>query len=65
VPNVQQLVYLAAYVPDIGESLFSLHGAPDPDSTEDLFPIGSDPRALRRQRRPLRRGAPQRAGRPT
>lgn len=44
-PNVQQLVYLAAYVPDIDESLFSLHGAPDPDSTEDLFPIGSDPRA--------------------
>ncbi|GAA3054419.1 alpha/beta hydrolase [Pseudonocardia yunnanensis] len=44
-PDVQQLVYLAAYVPDIGESLFSLHGAPDPDSTEGLFPIGSDPRA--------------------
>ncbi|NMH77442.1 alpha/beta hydrolase [Pseudonocardia xinjiangensis] len=44
-PDVQQLVYLAAYVPDIHESLFSLHGAPDPDSKEELFPIGSDPRA--------------------
>ena len=45
-PNVQQLVFLAAYVPDIDESLFSLDGAaPDPDSTEDLVPIPSDPRA--------------------
>ncbi|WP_433286746.1 alpha/beta hydrolase [Pseudonocardia sp. CA-142604] len=44
-PDVRQLVYLAAYVPDIDESLFSLHGAPDPDSTEELFPISSDPRA--------------------
>ena len=44
-PDVQRLVYLAAYVPDVDESLFSLHGATDPDSTEVLFPIGSDPRA--------------------
>jgi len=44
-PNVQHLVYLASYVADVDESLFSLHGAPDPDSTEGLFPIGTDPRA--------------------
>jgi pimeloyl-ACP methyl ester carboxylesterase len=44
-PDVRQFVYLAAYVPDIDESLFSLHGAPDPDSTEELFPVGSHPRA--------------------
>jgi pimeloyl-ACP methyl ester carboxylesterase len=44
-PNVQQLVFLAAYVPDVDESLFSLdRAAPDPDSTEDLVPIPSDPR---------------------
>ncbi|WP_165947158.1 alpha/beta hydrolase [Micromonospora sp. 15K316] len=43
--NVRHLVYLAAYVPDVNESMFTLHGMPDPDSTEGLFPIGSDPRA--------------------
>ncbi|MEV4756804.1 alpha/beta hydrolase [Micromonospora sp. NPDC049559] len=44
-PNVQHLVYLAAYVPDVDESLIALHGAPDPESSEGLFPIVSDPRA--------------------
>jgi pimeloyl-ACP methyl ester carboxylesterase len=73
-PNVQQLVYLVAYVPDIDESLFSLHGAPDPDSTEDLFPIVSDPRAQlyadapeavgRPVRQPARRPAPPAVRRP-
>ncbi|TYC01616.1 alpha/beta hydrolase [Micromonospora sp. WP24] len=43
--NVRHLVYLAAYVPDVNESMFTLHGMPDPDSAEGLFPIGSDPRA--------------------
>ena len=44
-PNVQRLIYLAAYVPDVDESMYTLHGMPDPDSVEGLFPIGSDPRA--------------------
>ncbi|MEV6842968.1 alpha/beta hydrolase [Actinoplanes sp. NPDC051411] len=44
-PNVQHLVYLAAYLPDVNESMFTLHGMPDPDDTEGYFPIGDDPRA--------------------
>ncbi|NUP47580.1 MAG: alpha/beta hydrolase [Catenulispora sp.] len=46
-PNVEHLIYLAAYVPDVGESMFTIHGIPDPDdtATDGLFPIGDDPRA--------------------
>ncbi|MFC0506596.1 alpha/beta hydrolase [Micromonospora costi] len=44
-PGARRLVYLAAYVPDVGESMHTLHGVPDPDSADGLFPIGSDPRA--------------------
>ncbi|WP_433286506.1 alpha/beta hydrolase [Pseudonocardia sp. CA-142604] len=44
-PSVQRLIYLAAYFPDVDESMYTLHGMPDPDSAEGLFPIGSDPRA--------------------
>ncbi|MEV1328472.1 alpha/beta hydrolase [Micromonospora costi] len=44
-PDVRRLVYLAAYVPDVGESMHTLHGLPDPDSADGLFPIGPDPRA--------------------
>ena len=43
-PNVRHLIYLAAYVPDTGESMFTIHGMPDPDDTDGLFPIGDDPR---------------------
>ena len=43
--NVQHLIYLAAYVPDAGESMFTIHGIPDPEDTDGLFPIGEDPRA--------------------
>ncbi|MEY9910174.1 pimeloyl-ACP methyl ester carboxylesterase [Catenulispora sp. MAP12-49] len=43
--NVQHLIYLAAYVPDTGESMFTIHGIPDPEDTDGLFPIGDDPRA--------------------
>jgi pimeloyl-ACP methyl ester carboxylesterase len=43
-PKVQRLIYLAAYVPDVDESMYTLHGMPDPDSAEGVFPIGSDPR---------------------
>ncbi|MFF4836402.1 alpha/beta fold hydrolase [Streptomyces sp. NPDC001315] len=44
-PHVQRLVYLAAFVPDIGESMYTLLGAPEPDVVEGMFPIGADPRA--------------------
>ncbi|MEV6105154.1 alpha/beta hydrolase [Streptomyces sp. NPDC051940] len=44
--NVQQLIYLAAYVPDIGESMFTIHGVPDPEDSDALFPIGDDPHSL-------------------
>ncbi|NMO52097.1 alpha/beta hydrolase [Actinoplanes sp. TBRC 11911] len=44
VENVQHLVYLTAYVPDANESMVSLHGAPEPDSSEGLFHIPRDPR---------------------
>ncbi|MEU4475177.1 alpha/beta hydrolase [Micromonospora sp. NPDC023888] len=44
-PNVRHLIYLAAYVPDVNESMFTIHGIPDPDDTDGLFPIGGDPRA--------------------
>ncbi|MEU8238853.1 alpha/beta hydrolase [Actinoplanes missouriensis] len=43
--GVAHLIYLAAYVPDVGESMFTIHGLPDPESAEGLFPIGDDPRA--------------------
>lgn len=43
--NVQQLIYMAAFVPDVGESMFTIHGIPDPEETDGLFPIGDDPRA--------------------
>lgn len=45
-PNVKHVIYLAAYVPDVGESMFSIHGMPDPETSEGLFPIGDDQRAL-------------------
>jgi pimeloyl-ACP methyl ester carboxylesterase len=43
-PQVTHLVYLAAYMPDEGQSMFRLHGAPDPEDTDDLFPLIADPR---------------------
>ncbi|MEH1166258.1 alpha/beta hydrolase [Micromonospora sp. CPCC 205539] len=43
-PNVEHLIYVAAYVPDVNESMFTIHGIPDPDDSDGLFPIGSDPR---------------------
>jgi pimeloyl-ACP methyl ester carboxylesterase len=45
-PGVRHMVYLAAYVPDVEESMFTLHGMPDPASAEGLFPITGDPRAM-------------------
>ncbi|WP_326835003.1 alpha/beta hydrolase [Amycolatopsis rhabdoformis] len=42
--DVEHVVYLAAYVPDLGDSLYTLHGAPNPESAEGLFPTSADPR---------------------
>jgi pimeloyl-ACP methyl ester carboxylesterase len=42
-PGLRHLIYLAAYMPDVDESMTSLHGYPDPDSTEGLFPFPADP----------------------
>ncbi|MEU8381920.1 alpha/beta hydrolase [Streptosporangium sp. NPDC048865] len=42
--NVVRLIYLAAYMPDKGQSLYNLHGAPDPDDVSGLFPLIDDPR---------------------
>jgi pimeloyl-ACP methyl ester carboxylesterase len=44
VDDVQHLIYVAAYVPDVDQSMFTLHGAPDPESSEGLFYIPRDPR---------------------
>ncbi|MFI7687674.1 alpha/beta fold hydrolase [Nonomuraea sp. NPDC049655] len=35
---------LAAYLPDRGQSLCTLHGLPDPDDTSGLFPLIDQPR---------------------
>ncbi|MGJ6967958.1 alpha/beta hydrolase [Streptosporangium sp. G11] len=42
--NVVRLIYLAAYMPDKGQSMYTLHGAPDPEDMGGLFPLGDDPR---------------------
>lgn len=44
-PNLRHLVYVAAFVPDVGESMYSIVGVPEPESTEGLFPPIEDPRA--------------------
>ena len=44
VRDAQHLVYAAGYVPDVDQSMFTLHGAPDPESSEGLFHIPRDPR---------------------
>jgi len=43
-PNVRQLIYLSAYVPDENESVLSLHGQPDPHDTSGFFPTIASPR---------------------
>ncbi|MGV9915352.1 alpha/beta hydrolase [Streptomyces tendae] len=45
-PQVQRIVYLSAFVPAIGESMYTLLGLPQPEEeVEGMFPIGPDPRA--------------------
>ena len=42
--NVSRLIYLSAYLPDVDGSMFTLHGAPDPEDTTGLFPTIGSPR---------------------
>lgn len=42
--QVTHIVYLAAYMLDKGESMFSFHGVPDPVDAPALFPLLDDPR---------------------
>jgi pimeloyl-ACP methyl ester carboxylesterase len=41
--KVTHLVYLAAYQPDVGESLYATHGAPAPDDVSGVVPVPDDP----------------------
>ena len=42
--GVSRLIYLSAYVPDENDSVFTLHGQPDPDDVSGLFPRIDSPR---------------------
>lgn len=42
--NVDRLIYLAAYMPDKGQSMYTIHGIPDPEDTSGLFPLINEPR---------------------
>ncbi|PZG17722.1 alpha/beta hydrolase [Nonomuraea aridisoli] len=42
--NVQRLIYLAAYMPDKGQSMYDIHGVPEPEDMSGLFPLIDDPR---------------------
>jgi hypothetical protein len=41
--NVARLIYLAAYMPDKGQSMYTIHGLPDPEDISGLFPF-NEPR---------------------
>jgi pimeloyl-ACP methyl ester carboxylesterase len=41
--RVTQLVYVAAYQPDVGESLYATHGAPTPDDVSGVVPVPDNP----------------------
>lgn len=41
--KVAHLVYVAAYVPDAGESLYTTHGAPAPEDVSGVVPVPDDP----------------------
>jgi pimeloyl-ACP methyl ester carboxylesterase len=44
--KVSQLIYLAAYVPHAGESLFSIHGIAIPKELTGMVPVPDDPIAM-------------------
>jgi hypothetical protein len=41
--HVTHLVYVAAYQPDVGESLYAMHGAPTPDDVSGVVPVPDNP----------------------
>jgi pimeloyl-ACP methyl ester carboxylesterase len=41
--HVTHLVYVAAYQPDAGESLYAMHGAPTPDDVSGVVPVPDNP----------------------
>jgi pimeloyl-ACP methyl ester carboxylesterase len=41
--KVTHLVYVAAYQPDAGESLYAMHGAPVPDDVSGVVPVPDNP----------------------
>ena len=43
---VAQLIYVAAYQLDVGESLFTAHGAPVPDDVTGMVPVPDDPTSI-------------------
>jgi pimeloyl-ACP methyl ester carboxylesterase len=43
-PGVQKVIYVAAFVPDVGESMYTIAGVPVPNSVEGLFERSRDPR---------------------
>jgi pimeloyl-ACP methyl ester carboxylesterase len=44
--KVSQLVYVAAYLPRVGDSLFSLHGMAIPEDVTGTVPVPDDPIAM-------------------
>ncbi|GAA4995654.1 alpha/beta hydrolase [Actinopolymorpha pittospori] len=42
--NVERLIYLAAYMPDEGQSLFDIEGRPTPDDVSGVLPLSSGAR---------------------
>jgi pimeloyl-ACP methyl ester carboxylesterase len=42
--NVERLIYLCAWMPDEGQSLFDLEGSPTPDDVSGLLPLINEPR---------------------
>ncbi|WP_204072460.1 alpha/beta hydrolase [Planotetraspora phitsanulokensis] len=42
--NVERLIYLAAYMPEKGQSMYAIHGLPDPEDMSGLFPLINEPR---------------------
>lgn len=43
-PHLVHVVYLAAYLPDEGQSMYDIHGLPLPDDLDVPFPLIPDPR---------------------
>jgi pimeloyl-ACP methyl ester carboxylesterase len=44
--KISELIYLAAYVPHVGDSLFSIHGMAIPEDVTGMVPVPEDPIAM-------------------